>query len=60
MTEERRLLAAGMPLECSISNCHALLHDGTLPDFVAREENNRHECKCGGACTCQDCSNRDR
>ena len=61
MTEERRLLAAGMPLEDAISNCHALRREGSLPEFVERQEReNRHLCRCGGAGKCPDCPNRDR
>lgn len=57
MTEERRLLATGMPLEDAISNCHALRRDGTLTDFVEKQER-AHRCKCGGSNTCPDCPNR--
>ena len=31
MTDERRLMAAGMPLEDAISNCCAMRREGTLP-----------------------------
>lgn len=59
MTDERRLLAAGMPLEDAISNCHALRREGRLAEFVIREEN-RHICKCGGSGKCEDCPNRSK
>lgn len=52
MTEERRLLATGMPLEDIISDCHALRREVPL-----KKENDRHVCKCGGAQRCQDCPN---
>lgn len=59
MTEERRLMASGMPLEDAISNCHALRREGTLREFVAEHEEH-HACKCGGAGNCPDCPNRER
>lgn len=61
MTEERRLLRTGMPLEDIISTCHTLRRDGTLPEFVASEEAKRgdHQCKCGGTGNCPDCPNRN-
>lgn len=61
MTEERRLLAAGMPLEDAISNCHAMRREGTLSDFVSNEEAKRHHiCKCGGTGRCPDCPNKNK
>ena len=59
MTDERRLMAAGMPLEDAISNCYAMRREGDLPEFVSEQEN-RHACKCGGAGNCPDCPNRGR
>lgn len=59
MTEERRLLAAGMPLEDAISTCQALRREGSLEEFAARKEN-RHICKCGGSGKCADCPNRNK
>lgn len=59
MTEERRLLATGMPLDEIICTCHALRRDGTLPEFVARREE-RHVCHCGGAGNCPDCPNKKK
>lgn len=60
MTDERRLLATGMPLEDAISNCYAMRREGTLPEFVRKEEGN-HICRCGGAGSCPDCkNNRER
>ena len=56
MTDERRLMAAGMPLDYAISNCCAMRREGTLTEFVSEQEN-RHECKCGGAGNCPDCQN---
>jgi len=55
MTEERRLLATGRPLEDIISDCHALRREA-----AARETENRHVCKCGGVGNCPDCPNKDR
>lgn len=51
MTEERRLLAAGMPLEDAISNCCSMRRDGSLPAFVAEQEH-RHKCQCNGNKRC--------
>ena len=59
MTDERRLMAAGMPLEGSISNCCTMRLEETLPEFVS-EQKNHHECKCGGTGNCPDCPNRSR
>ena len=40
MTEERRLMAAGMPLDEAISICHALRRERyELPEFIRRREN---------------------
>lgn len=58
MTEERRLLATGMPLDEIINTCHAMRRDGTLPEFIAHKE--RHTCHCGGAGNCPDCPNRKK
>lgn len=55
MTEERRLLATGKPLEDIISDCHALRRE-VLP----REEESRHVCRCGGSCNCADFPNRNK
>lgn len=61
MTEERRLIATGMPLEDAISNCHAMRRNGKLDKFVRTEEhNNRHVCKCGGSNDCADCPNKNK
>lgn len=57
MTDERRLMTAGMPLEDAISNCCAMRREGTLPEFVSEQENH-HVCKCGGIGNCPDCPNR--
>lgn len=59
MTDERRLMAAGMPLEDAISNCCAMRREGTLTEFVSEQEN-RHEYKCGGTGNCSDCPNCGR
>lgn len=56
MTEERRLLAAGMPLEDAISNCYAMRREGSLPSFVAEQE---HKCPCANNC-CQNCQCKNR
>ena len=58
MTEERRLLATGMPLDEIINTCHALRRDSALPEFVADKE--RHACRCGGAGNCPDCPNKKK
>lgn len=58
MTEERRLLATGMPLEDAISMCRDLRRDGTLREFVRKEE--QHACECGGVGICPDCPNRNK
>lgn len=60
MTEERRLMAAGMPPEDAISMCNDLRRDGTLREFVQREESGRHVCRCGGVGICPDCPNRNK
>lgn len=60
MTEERRLAATGMPLEDAISMCRDMRRDGTLPEFVRKEEENRHVCKCGRPGSCPDCPNRNK
>lgn len=57
MSEERRLLMAGMPLEDAISNCHAMRREGTLPEFVEQQEQG-HTCKCGGVGICSGCDCR--
>lgn len=60
MTDERRLMAAGMPLEDAISMCADMRRDGTLPAAVEKAENDRaHKCTCGGKCSCPDCPNRN-
>ena len=59
MTEERRLLTTGMPLEDIVSNCCAIRREGTLREFVEKCER-QNACKCGGAGNCPDCPNRDR
>lgn len=59
MTEERRLLAAGMPLEDAISNCCSMRRDGSLPLFVEEHEN-RHKCQCGMNGNCPDCPNKNK
>lgn len=51
MTEERRLLATGMPLDEIINTCHDMRRDGTLPEFVSRKEEG-HTCTCGKAGNC--------
>lgn len=39
MTEERRLMAAGMPLDEAISICHSLRRErDELPEFVRKKE----------------------
>lgn len=39
MTEERRLMAAGIPLEDAISICHALRRErDELPEHIRRRE----------------------
>lgn len=58
MTEERRLLATGMPLEDAISNCHSLRREGSLRDFVEEHEK-RHECRCENG-RCQDCQCKNK
>ncbi len=63
MSEERRILEAGVPLEDAISLCHALRREGSLSDFASRLETecrNRRLCRCGGKGTCPDCPNRNR
>lgn len=59
MTDKRRLLAAGMPLEDAISNCYAMRREGTLREFIADAERS-HKCTCGGAHNCPDCPNKKR
>ncbi len=42
MTEERRLMSFGVPLDEAISICHALRRErDELPDFVRRREDER-------------------
>lgn len=41
MTEERRLMNAGIPLEDAISMCYDLRREGTLSEFVRSAEQNR-------------------
>ncbi len=44
MTEERRLMAAGVPLEDAISICHDLRRErDELIDFVRRQEEERRQ-----------------
>lgn len=51
MSDERRLLAAGMPLEDAISMCDDLRREGTLREFVDDKEKERwHRCNCVGQC----------
>lgn len=38
MTEERRLISIGYPADDAICMCHAMRRDGTLAEFVRREE----------------------
>ena len=59
MTEERRLMATGMPPEDAISICNDLRRGGALTAFVSKEESN-HACKCGGAGNCPDCPSKCR
>lgn len=59
MTDERRLLASGMPLEDAISNCYAMRREGTLPEFI-RQQEKRHVCQCGGTGICPDCPNKSK
>lgn len=59
MTEERRLMATGMPLEDAISMCYDLRRDGTLPDYVRKKEQD-HVCSCGGVGICPDCPNKNK
>lgn len=54
MSDERRLLATGIPLEDAISMCHDMRRDGTLSEFVKNEES-KHTCKCGGVGICPGC-----
>lgn len=44
MTEERRLIAAGIPIEDAISTCNDLRRDGGLPEFVRSKETSFHVC----------------
>lgn len=59
MTEERRLMATGMPLEDAISNCYAMRREGNLREFV-REKEQEHVCHCGGVGICPDCPNKNK
>lgn len=44
MTEERRLMAVGMPLEDAISICHKLRRErNELSEFVRRKEAERRK-----------------
>lgn len=49
MTEERRLMMAGIPIEDAICMCNCLRREGDLEDYVRREEK-RHECRCENRC----------
>lgn len=57
MSDERRLLAAGMPLEDAISMCDDLRREGALRELVdGKEKERRHRCSCVGQCercTCE-------
>lgn len=60
MTEERRLANAGMPIEDAITLSNDMRRDGTLPEFVEKQEQ-KHTCQCGsvgicsGCCDCRKC-----
>lgn len=54
MSDERRLLAAGMPLEDAISICNDLRRECTLLELLGsarKDESNRtHKCNCAERC----------
>lgn len=43
MTEERRLIAIGFPADDAICMCHVMRREGTLAEFVKREEEKYRE-----------------
>ena len=46
LTEERRLISIGYPADEAICMCHAMRRDGTLAEFVRREEEKyRNRCR---------------
>lgn len=47
MTEERRLIAIGFPLDEAITLCYSMRKEGTLAEFVEKEEEKYFNlCKC--------------
>jgi len=54
MTEERRLMNTGIPLEDAISMCYDLRREGTLSEFIRSAEQNRRRRVCNAAFACPD------
>lgn len=57
MTEERRPLSKAMPPEAAISSRYSMRQEST-PKKSFRQQEEHHNCKCGGIGNCPDCPNK--
>lgn len=62
MSEERKLMFQGYPIEDAITLCNSARRTGELESYINKNHvrhESRHACTCGGAHKCVDCPNRN-